>query len=414
MHDTLRNIAVPRQMETLEPRRLLSSITNIPGLLVRNVDMLPSNDRLVFNRITNRDPIRPNVFHDVGQIRLSNASDHTIVLKSLQIVNKTYFRTVSGAGFNISIPPGQSHYMKIRFAANITDGSMVKAIGSNVRIISGDKTDGVALAGLWQKYSEQTPTEPKVYDEPSLAQLVRTIFGYQVNIANENQAHTQGYKVSLGSHGERTAVGDEVLSGYWTAANTAAPVTVRMLAAWHRQNNFDPNTGAPTTAAATVRYFYNGSAGSAFKLFQHNINEGQSVIPHNSGTSSGFAQASFTPTGGKTFGFKVDSRYTDDKLNPLDFNLSNPSQRYANTGHAVRFFPLKNVHGTPVANTYIMAMDYTALSYSNYDYQDNIYIVSNINPAQTAQPMALARPASNAALFSATSVNKDAADDGLI
>ena len=247
-----------------------------------------------------------------------------------------------------------------------------------------------------------------MYDEASLSTIVNTIFGYKTDIANSGQTKTQGLLVMLGTHGDSIPVGSEVTSAYWTAANSADPVTVRMLAAFHRQNNFDPTTGDPETAASTVRYFYDGTPTSAFKLFQHNINEGQSLLPHNSGSTTAYAEASFTPTPGKTFGFKVDSNYSDDSLNNPDFNPSTKVD-YPDSGHSFRFYPLVDENGNTVPNTYIMAMDYTGLSYSNYDYQDNIYLVSNISPATLGSSRSSSSNATSALspsdLFSSTSVS---------
>jgi hypothetical protein len=214
---------------------------------------------------------------------------------------------------------------------------------------------------------------------------VNTIFGYQTDIANSDQEKNDGLLVKLGDHGDHTAVGDEVYSNYWQS--TGGTVTVRELAAFHRQNNFDPTTGAPETAASIVRYFYQGSSSSTTKLFQHNDNEGQSLLPHNSGSTTTFAKASFTPTAGKAFGFKVDSEYSDDSLNTPDFDSTTGDAYPEPTGHAFRFYPLIDENGNVVPNTYIMAMDYTGLSYSNYDYQDNIYIVSGIKPATTTSAL---------------------------
>ena len=40
----------------------------------------------------------------------------------------------------------------------------------------------IQLAGLWQSYSEQTPSHK--YDEASLSKLVNGIFGYQIDVAD--------------------------------------------------------------------------------------------------------------------------------------------------------------------------------------------------------------------------------------
>jgi hypothetical protein len=46
----------------------------------------------------------------------------------------------------------------------------------------------------------------------------------------------------------------------------------------------------------------------------------------------------------------------------------------------VRFFPLKNADNSVVPDTYIVTMDYSGASI-NFDFNDNIYIISNIKPA---------------------------------
>src|SRR5581483_7469622 len=123
------------------------------------------------------------------------------------------------------------------------------------------------------------------------------------------------------------------------------------------------------------------------KLFQGNDNEGQSLLPHKSGSTTAFAQASFTPTSGKAFGFIVDKSSSDDSQNTPDFNETTGVAWPEPTGHAIRFYPLIDENGNVVPNTYIMAQDYTGLSYSNYDYQDNIFIVSGIKPATTTSAL---------------------------
>jgi hypothetical protein len=49
----------------------------------------------------------------------------------------------------------------------------------------------------------------------------------------------------------------------------------------------------------------------------------------------------------------------------------------------VRFFPLKNADGQIVADTYLMVMDYNGV---NYDYNDNMFLITNIRPETGATP----------------------------
>src|SRR5205085_9873194 len=94
--------------------------------------------------------------------------------------------------------------------------------------------------------------------------------------------------------------------------------------------------------------------------------------PHLSGSTTAYASGTFSPTS-TAFGFKVDSRFSDDSLNPMDSGTPG-------TGHAFRFYAARDQSGNIIPNTYLMAQDYTGLSYSNYDYQDNLYLVSNVRP----------------------------------
>ncbi len=382
------------------------SIGNITNLLETNLDGLPANDRLVFNRISNPDLIRPNVTHNISTLQIKNTGSSTMTISSITLDDSVDFKITAGGGSNVTLAPGATRNITVQFVGAGTGSSILKTFGSNLKITSGGKTDSIVLAAIWQDFSEQTPENPgHRYDEPSLTQIVNTTLGYKTDVADPGQTKTNGLLVELGTHGNRTPVGDEVFSNYWQSADTSQPVKVRQLAAWHRQNNFDAQ-GNPLTAAATISFFYKGSSTSLNKLFQHNINEGQSLLPHISGSTTAPAQASFSPTAGKPFGFKIDNRFSDDSLNTQDFDPKT-NKVFPDTGHAFRFYPLIDENGNVVPNTYIMAEDYTGLSYSNYDYQDNIYLVSNIKPASTTSTMALvAAPASTASssVFSSTSV----------
>src|SRR5262249_50583970 len=46
-------------------------------------------------------------------------------------------------------------------------------------------------------------------------------------------------------------------------------------------------------------------------------------------------------------------------------------------GHHVRFWVARDAAGNIIPNAYFMAMDYSGI---NYDYQDNVYLITNIKP----------------------------------
>ena len=124
-----------------------------------------------------------------------------------------------------------------------------------------------------------------------------------------------------------------------------------------------------------------GSSTKTF-LFKHNIDEGQSLLQHIAGSTTAVAEKTFSP-GSKTFGFEVDKHYTDRTMNALDFDPTT-GQTFPGSGYSWRFFPLKDENGKLVPNTYIAAMDYTANQFANWDYNDNIYLISNLKPESTS------------------------------
>jgi len=87
----------------------------------------------------------------------------------------------------------------------------------------------------------------------------------------------------------------------------------------------------------------------------------------------------------------VDKKhFTDQSLNALDFDPVTLAT-FPDTGYAWRIYPAKDANGKTLANTYIFAQDYTANEFANWDYQDNIYLISNVKPHLDTNAQGLAR-----------------------
>jgi hypothetical protein len=215
----------------------------------------------------------------------------------------------------------------------------------------------VQLAGFWQKDSENN-------EEPTLPQIVNNIMGYSTTIVGAGQVLNHGGKVE--------AVGDEVLSPFWLRADPSLPVSVEQLNAFHTQGN-----------DAIFKWYPQGSSNRNV-LFTQAGPSSQSLFPLDTNGNPG--AGSFNP-GTSAFALKVDGEGSDDTTNVQD----QPGGGY---GHHVRFWPVKDRDGNLIPNTYLMALDYSGI---NYDYNDNVYLVSNMKPqsAGAAVPSALA-PASAA------------------
>jgi len=108
------------------------------------------------------------------------------------------------------------------------------------------------------------------------------------------------------------------------------------------------------------------------RIFTAAAGEGQSLLPHLSGSTTQYAAGTFSP---KTavFGWDLDGEYSDDTR-----NLATAGK---GAGHHVRIYPVRDRNGVIEPNNYFLMVDYSNTPYENFDFQDGIYYVENIKPA---------------------------------
>ena len=355
-------------VEGLEGRRLFAG-----QLALVNPFALPASDRLVFNRVGNPNTFTPaNVVHDQQVLTLRNTGATALNVEGLTLSGPFTFVSTSATpvpegGF--SIAPGGTRSVTIQFTqasvpshatnqTNFTDNSGNGAfIGGSLTIASDDPTTPtkvVSLAGYYQKLSNNN-------QEPSLQTIVNRLGGYQTSLG------LTGNDVDFTQpdvNGVPTAklYGSEVYSADWSAANPATPVTVQQVAAFHTQGN----TG--------TLYWYVSSTQRSNRLFASTGAQAQTVLPTTSNGGTTPLTASFNPNG--AFGLRVDSEYSNDAINVAAGNSGGG-------GHHMRFFPLVDQSGTVVPNAYLVGMDYGQSQAQNFDFQDNVYLVTNIRPSTT-------------------------------
>lgn len=350
------------------------------NLTLENLSGAPYNDRLVFNRIgnpnwTNKDgtPV-VLMMHDTNTVRVKNTGTQAVTIQSANFSKGAW--KLENASLPINVPAGGQTELTVRFvgdSAQQNDGQCrIGTIGDDKGKIVNCYFEGtltlntdnpsnsrkvVQLAGVWQSRPESDEREP------SLQEIVN-LFGYKTVLLKSGESLNDGYK------GTVKTVGDEVLMPYLLRVDASKPVVIRQIAAFH---------GAPQNE--TVKWFDQGNSGNLRQIIDHDRLDAQTVLPRTY-QFKGPAQASFNPTG--AFGFKVDFEWSDPVLNrrdadnpPAGIDRSNCKRQNAE-GHNVRFWPLKNRDGTVEANTYLMAMDAFCI---NYDYNDNVYVVSNVKPA---------------------------------
>jgi hypothetical protein len=346
------------------------------GLEAQALDASTFPDRLEFNRINVQPPAPqkdangvfynppPNVVHDTATVRITNSTAAAATISSITLNSTTVWSIVSGPSVGSVLQPGQSADITVKFIAtkaptttvNETidptgnaknyNGTYTGSLTVNATSSAGPLSKVVQLAGYFQNKNEAD-------QEPNLSTQINKIFGYTTKVLNTGQVLAQG--------GKATAVGEEIMSGYWQKADTTQPVSVRQLSAYHTQGN-------------TATFMWYGKTALTLKPVTTQVGvEGQSIEPH--GTTGQFAAATFNPSE-STFGFKIDTEWSDDTKNKQE-------QAGGGYGHHVRFFPARDRNGNLIPDTYIVGMDYLGI---NYDYQDNLFLVSNIKAANGATP----------------------------
>jgi len=370
--------------------------TSASVLGISSPDSVPGSSNLVFNRIQNLNSNNPagfvDIIHDTNTVTITNTGDKALSITGLNffdVNNGTatpsngVWQIVGGPSLPTNVAAGGSLNLTIKFIATsnpnhsdnqtndtaTTNGISPAAAGGvwagQLRISSNDPvnpTRNVNLAGYWQNTSENE-------NEPGLQTIVNSMFGFGTTINSSvipqypNNGTTPVY------------YGEEVNSAFWNSADPTLPVGVTQLVSYHSQFDFTVNPPNPTSAG--IFWYPQGSPGSLTQLFRTPTGEGQSVLPYASGGSTSVpASASFNPSG--TFGWNLDGESSQDSVNTTDRNS------FGRSGHAVRFFPARDTAGNLIPNTWLVVMDYENTEFDNSDFQDNVYIVTNMRPATQA------------------------------
>ncbi len=359
---------------------IVSNIKAAPGaptapvIGLENEEAIPGTSTMIFNRIGKVNPAVGDQVHNTNTLLISNTGQQPLVISSYSITSQ--WALVNAPTFPLTIAAGKTQTLTIQFDATSVPSVPYNETNDIYYPKGGGVYDGtltlhsndpntptatMALAGYYQTESENS-------QEPSLQTIVNLLAGYDTNI---NSTPIPDLTETSTTTSTPTYYGEEVVSPYWMAADPGQSVTVEQLAAFHTEGNSVPT------------YWYAKGSNTNNKLFSTASDDGQTLLPYESGTTN-LSIASFSTT--SAFGFKIDYDYTDDAKNTGTFG----------GGHHVRFYPVRSANGSLVPNTYLMTMDYS-INPENYDFQDNVYIVSNIRPAVAVKgissPQTTAAPA---------------------
>ncbi|MFS8615286.1 MAG: Ig-like domain-containing protein [Solitalea sp.] len=323
-------------------------------IAVQNMDLFPAADHLVFSRIQtpwrrqNEDgTFTPyNANHDQVRLRISNEGADSLKLSGFSFSQSSRW-TVTPAADPTPIAPGAFRDFTIRFiAADLSN--RVSVVHDTLYIASNDATaplKKVMLHGLWQRLGEGN-------NEPYAREVINAF----------NLKSVTGYNANDGTIDGETLVpnSDEILAPFFERADPGKPVTVIQLAAYH----------GCCASVESFRWYSKGS--NTFQtLFTHHALDGQTLLPRVGGPSNNLARATFNPT--TAFGIRVGSSFAD---------------RTRNAGNkiGIRIWKAVDASGNPIPNAYILGGDYIGASFTNYDYQDNIYYIENVRPEGAVPP----------------------------
>uniref|UniRef100_UPI001CFCD7C2 carbohydrate-binding protein n=1 Tax=Alloyangia pacifica TaxID=311180 RepID=UPI001CFCD7C2 len=315
---------------------------------IEGLDDAAADDRLVFSRIDT--PANANqAFRDSAVLTITNDGISDLSIDDLEITGAF---TLSGLAEGQVIAPGGSAQVSVSFiGVDPNDDNQATSYEGTLTIGSSAGVREIALAGLAQIQSEGG-------EEPTVAQIVQA-FGYSTDVA-------QGL---LSNGGVVETVGDEVLLPYLQRLDDSKPVEVIQIAAY-------------LSAGVSRLSLHDVSNGALTELYAQDDNQYQTLLPDGlisgPGAQSGVARASIDRD--DPFGLRVTvdgqptfSAWSDPNANVADdtYNISPP-----NEGHYIRFFEARDSAGNVIEGTYIGIQDYPGGS--NFDYNDHMFIVTNV------------------------------------
>ncbi|CAA9233283.1 MAG: CBM57, partial [uncultured Adhaeribacter sp.] len=332
--------------------------TNEEGyLVVENANGFPAADQLAFSLI--QVPwrrARPdgsftayNENHDRVKLKISNKGTGSLKISDMVLSNPAAWKITqlnsdnfdAARALPLTINPGSSVSITIAFIAK-DQGQRVEVLHDNLTITSDDAltpAKQVRLHGLWQFKGEGN-------NEP-YAQEIIDAFGFKTETGyNHDDGAINGENIVPNS--------DEILSAFFVQADLSKPVKVIQMAAYH----------GCCADTEQFRYYSKGSA-ELTTLFTHNRLDGQSLLPRKSGSTTALAQGTFNAAG--AFGFKV-GRADSDRSKNFEKKIG------------LRIWKAIDSEGNIIPDAYILGGDYLGTEFTNYDYQDNVFFVSNIKP----------------------------------
>ncbi|TWR28862.1 hypothetical protein FPZ43_11365 [Mucilaginibacter pallidiroseus] len=219
-------------------------------------------------------------------------------------------------------------------------GSTCTNVDGLLNIYTNDSTGNVKsfrLSAIWQ-YGAENDWEPGLQMIVNAFHLRTKIgFTYFDNLLNGNE-------LVKGS--------DEILADYFESADKKLPILIKKIASYHGCCNIND--------ADTLEIYYK-KENLTLGIERNDKHSGQMLLPTTFPLL--LNEQRFNPS--IPFALKIGSSYSDRKLN---FGRK----------IGIRVWKAIDEYQRVIPNTYIVGSDYLGKKGTNYDYQDNVYMIQNI------------------------------------
>ena len=288
------------------------------------------DDHLVFSRIGS-GLYEGMEFYEKTTLRLLNTGTR----ETLNITNLAISPgfALPGGETSLTIAPGEFYDLEVAF----TEDSGEKGVRSGTLALSSNDaktpTQTVSLSGVYM-------VVPEAGAEISPQQLMNA-FDLKIYIP-----------LPLSADPASPLAGSEVRSDLWARVDPQEPIYVRQIASFHNCCKLQHAFEIP------------GPGGGSFENLRI---DGQSILPRNSGGQDP-AEMLVNPTAP----FQINiAEYTTNSADNLGLL-------------GIRFWPVRDRENVLLENTYLVIQDFVrngcGTKIANCDYNDNVYIVTNIAP----------------------------------
>jgi fibronectin type 3 domain-containing protein len=313
--------------------------TPLPGLY---------EDLLVTHRINSGTTTHTTTEQATVNVTNTGAKDLRIASLTLGGTHGAQFQIIAPTGeFPVFLEPGQTLPVTVQFIGN--SGSKGVRFGT-LTIASSDPESPSTVVQLRGGYMGA----PEGGSELTLQQIF-TLFGSTTSTGSSGD--------SLGNGSEMPGApmdGDEVRSYQWKKLDTSKPVQAVQLGAFHG------------CCGQSETITINGTSAT------HAVAYGQAIYP----LTSGGAKVALTTNPGGNFGITISGQSTTQTA-------------YM----AVKMWPVEDATGKPIPGAWFAGHDYISspnqcgVGATNCDYQDNVYLITNILPVASSDTIAPAAPA---------------------